>query len=70
MIYDTQVTAANASKLNDGAAAMVLMSLGAAKAAGLAPLAAIVGFGDAQRAPVHRPELAICRPCLLLWVSR
>ena len=56
------VTAANASKLNDGAAAMVLMSLGEAKKRGLEPLCAIAGFGDAQRAPVDftiAPALAV-----------
>ena len=37
------VTAANASTLNDGAAALVLMTEKAAKAAGVKPLARIVG---------------------------
>lgn len=61
---DGTVTAANASKLNDGAAAMVLTSLGYARAHGLEPLCAIAGFGDAQRAPVDftiAPALAVPR---------
>lgn len=47
------VTAANASKLSDGAAALVLMSEEKAKRAGLKPLARIRGFGDAERDPVE-----------------
>lgn len=45
------VTAANASALNDGAAALVLMSLEKAKELGLKPLAKILAFADAQQAP-------------------
>lgn len=41
------ITAANASKINDGAAAMVLMSEEAAKERGLKPLARIIGWEDA-----------------------
>lgn len=37
------VTAANASTLNDGAAAIVLMTAGAAERLGVTPLARIVG---------------------------
>jgi acetyl-CoA C-acetyltransferase len=48
---DGTVTAANASKLNDGAAAVVLMSKEKAEALGLKPLARIVSFADAQQAP-------------------
>ena len=48
---DGTVTAANASKLNDGAAALVLMSKEKAAALGLKPLARIVSFADAQQAP-------------------
>jgi len=48
---DGTVTAANASKLNDGAAALVLMSAEKAAALGLKPLARIVSFADAQQAP-------------------
>ena len=45
------VTAANASTLNDGAAALVLMSKEKAVALGIKPLAYIRGFADAQQAP-------------------
>lgn len=41
------VTAGNASGINDGAAALVLMSAGDAKARGLEPLARIVSWGQA-----------------------
>lgn len=46
------ITAANASKINDGAAAFVLMSEDAAKERGLKPLARIVGFDDAAVNPI------------------
>lgn len=46
------ITAANASKINDGAAALVLMSEEAAKERGLKPLARIVGFDDAAVNPI------------------
>ncbi|RQM27073.1 hypothetical protein B5M09_002260 [Aphanomyces astaci] len=49
---DGTVTAANASSLNDGAAALVLMSAEKALALGLKPLARILGFGDAAHEPV------------------
>ena len=45
------VTAANASTLNDGAAALVLMSAEKAKEMGLKPLAKILSYADAQQAP-------------------
>lgn len=45
------VTAANASTLNDGAAALVLMSMEKAVALGLKPLAKIISYADAQQAP-------------------
>jgi acetyl-CoA C-acetyltransferase len=45
------VTAANASTLNDGAVALVLMSASKAAELGLKPLAKILGFADAQQAP-------------------
>jgi acetyl-CoA C-acetyltransferase len=46
------VTAANASTINDGAAACVLMSAEAAQNHGVTPLAKIVAFADAA----HEPE--------------
>jgi len=48
---DGTVTAANASTLNDGAAALVLMSKAKANELGLKPLARIVSYADAQQAP-------------------
>lgn len=48
---DGTVTAANASKLNDGAAALILMSKERMDASGLKPLARICSFADAQQAP-------------------
>jgi acetyl-CoA C-acetyltransferase len=48
---DGTVTAANASALNDGAAALVLMSMEKAVALGLKPLAKILAYADAQQAP-------------------
>lgn len=45
------VTAANASTLNDGAAALVLVSGSKLKELGLRPLARIRGYADAQQAP-------------------
>jgi len=48
---DGTVTAANASKLNDGAAALVLMSKEKAASLGLKPIAKILSFADAQQAP-------------------
>lgn len=48
---DGTVTAANASTLNDGAAALVLMSADKAKELGLKPLAKILAYADAQQAP-------------------
>lgn len=47
------VTAANASTLNDGAVALVLMSATKAAELGLKPIAAIRGFADAQQAPEY-----------------
>lgn len=46
------VTAANASTMNDGAAAVVLMSKEKMEALGLKPIAKIKGFADAE----HEPE--------------
>ena len=45
------VTAANASTLNDGAAALVIMSREKAEALGLKPLAVINGYADASQEP-------------------
>ena len=45
------VTAANASTMNDGAAALVLMSKEKADELGLKPIAKIVSYADAEQAP-------------------
>lgn len=59
---DGTVTAVNASKINDGAAALVLMSAAKVKELGLSPIARITGYGDAEQAPddfTTTPSLAI-----------
>ncbi|MCG3164818.1 MAG: Acetyl-CoA acetyltransferase [Bacteroidia bacterium] len=48
---DGTVTAANASTLNDGASALVLMSKAKAEKLGIKPLAKIVSYADAAHAP-------------------
>jgi len=48
---DGTVTAANASTINDGAAALILMSEKKAKALGLTPLATIKSYADAAQEP-------------------
>lgn len=61
---DGTITAANASKIDDGASALVLASEKAVKAHGLTPLARIVGYGGAAQAPewfTTAPALAIDR---------
>ena len=56
------VTAANASTINDGASALVLMSKKKADELGIKPVARIAGFGDAAQDPLWfttSPSLAI-----------
>lgn len=56
------VTAANASTMNDGAAALVLMSKAKADAMGIKPLAIIRSYADAEQAPewfTTTPSLAV-----------
>ncbi len=48
---DGTVTAANASALNDGAAAVVLMSKQKADELGIKPLARIIAYADTQQEP-------------------
>lgn len=48
---DGTVTAANASTINDGASALVLMSKQKMEQLGLKPLAKILSFADAEQAP-------------------
>src|SRR5688500_4489185 len=59
---DGTVTAANASTINDGASALLLVSKEKAKELGLKPLARIRGFADAAQDPMWfttTPSLAI-----------
>jgi acetyl-CoA C-acetyltransferase len=59
---DGTVTAANASSLNDGASALILMSKEKADLLGLKPIAKILGFADAEQKPewfTTSPSLAI-----------
>jgi acetyl-CoA C-acetyltransferase len=59
---DGSVTAANASTLNDGASALILVSKEKAKELGLKPLAKIRGFADAAQDPMWfttTPSIAI-----------
>ena len=57
---DGTVTAANASTLNDGAAATVLMSKEKANELGLKPIAKILGFADAAQDPMWFESQLIC----------
>jgi len=50
-VKDGSVTAANASTMNDGAAALVLMSKEKAEELGIKPIARIRGYADAEQAP-------------------
>ncbi len=59
---DGTVTAANASTMNDGAAALVLMSADKVKELGLKPIAKILSYADAEQAPewfTTTPSLAV-----------
>jgi acetyl-CoA C-acetyltransferase len=56
------VTAANASTMNDGAAAVVLMSKDKADELGIKPLAIIRGYADAEQEPTYfttTPSIAV-----------
>jgi len=50
-VKDGTVTAANASTMNDGAAALVLMSKEKAEELGIKPIAKLRGYADAEQAP-------------------
>jgi acetyl-CoA C-acetyltransferase len=59
---DGTVTAANASTMNDGAAALVLMSKEKADELGLKPIAKILSYADAEQAPewfTTTPSIAV-----------
>lgn len=62
---DGTVTAANASTLNDGASALILMSKEKAEELGLKPLAKIVAYGDAS----HEPEWFTTAPAKAIPVA-
>ncbi|MDG2228169.1 MAG: acetyl-CoA C-acyltransferase [Flavobacteriales bacterium] len=62
---DGTVTAANASTLNDGASALVLMSKEKAEELGLAPIAKLIGYGDAA----HEPEWFTTAPSIAVPVA-
>lgn len=67
------VTAANASTINDGAAAVILMSAEKAKALGLTPIAKIRGFADAAQDPMWfttAPALAIPKAMKMAGVEK
>lgn len=59
---DGTITAANASTMNDGAAAVVLMSQEKAEALGIKPIAILKSYADAEQAPewfTTSPALAV-----------
>ncbi|MEP6617402.1 MAG: acetyl-CoA C-acyltransferase [Ginsengibacter sp.] len=61
---DGSVTAANASTMNDGAAALLLMSGEKLKELGLKPIARIISYADAEQAPewfTTTPSIALPR---------
>lgn len=67
------VTAANASTINDGAAAVILMSKEKAKELGYAPVARIRGFADAAQDPMWfttTPSLAIPKAMKMAGVEK
>jgi acetyl-CoA C-acetyltransferase len=70
---DGTVTAANASTINDGAAAVILMSKEKAKELGITPIAKIRGFADAAQDPMWfttTPSLAIPKAMKMAGVEK
>lgn len=66
-VKDGTVTAANASTMNDGAAALVLMSKEKADQLGLKPIAKILSYADAEQAPewfTTSPSIAVPKAVL------
>ena len=59
------ITAANASTINDGASAVVLMSADKARELGVTPLAKIVSYADAA----HEPEWFTTAPAKALPIA-
>lgn len=66
-------TAANSSTINDGAAAVILMSKEKAKELGLTPIAKILGFADAAQDPMWfttTPSIAIPKALKMAGVDK
>jgi acetyl-CoA C-acetyltransferase len=66
-------TAANSSTINDGAAAVILMSKEKAKELGLIPIAKILGFADASQDPMWfttTPSIAIPKAMKMAGVDK
>jgi acetyl-CoA C-acetyltransferase len=69
---DGTVTAANASTINDGASALILVSKEKMEELGLKPLAKIRGFADAAQDPIWfttAPSLAIPKAMKLAGIT-
>lgn len=67
------VTAANASTINDGAAAVILMSKEKAEELGIKPIAKILGFADAAHDPMWfttAPSLAIPKAMKMAGIDK
>ena len=70
---DGTATAANSSTINDGAAAVILMSKEKAKELGLTPIAKILGFADAAQDPMWfttTPSIAIPKALKMAGVDK
>ena len=70
---DGTVTAANASTINDGAAAVILMSKEKAKELSITPIAKIRGFADAAQDPMWfttTPSIAIPKAMKMAGVDK
>jgi acetyl-CoA C-acetyltransferase len=69
---DGTVTAGNASSINDGAAALIVMDEDEAKSRGVKPLARILGYTTGGMAPewvLMAPEVAVKKLCTMLSCS-
>ena len=67
------ITAANASTLNDGASAIILMSKEKAEALGVKPIAKVLAFADAEQAPAlftTSPSIAIPKALKRAGISK
>jgi len=67
---DGTITAGNASSLNDGACALVMMTAERAKELGVTPLARVRGYADAATQPIDFPIApAYATPKALKWAG-